>query len=72
MSSPTSLSPSSNNLLPQVQLIDQFSHPKKQLDSQTYRVVYRDMSKTLTQEECNTLHARIEELAVTSLGVTIR
>jgi phenylalanyl-tRNA synthetase alpha chain len=56
----------------QVRLVDQFTHKKKQLDSQTYRIVYRDMEKTMSQVEANAIHARIEELAAGNLGVTIR
>ena len=75
-----------------MRLVDEFWHPKKKLDSQTYRIVYRcaalpaalthpaclltqpprDMEKTLTQAEANSIHARIEQLAVTTLGVTVR
>jgi len=56
----------------QVRLVDEFWHPKKKLDSQTYRIVYRNMEKTLTQVEANSIHSRIERLAVSTLGVTVR
>jgi len=60
------------DLVEQVKLTDEFTHPKKGLSSQTYKIVYRHMSKTLTQEEANTVHKAIEAAASDSLGVTIR
>jgi len=60
------------DLVEQVKLVDQFNHPKKGLTSQTYRIVYRDMNKTLTQEEANAVHLAIEKAATDSLGVAIR
>ena len=56
----------------QVKLLDSFCHKKKGLDSHTYRIVYRDMAKTLTQAEANVMHKEIEERSVKLLGVTIR
>jgi len=60
------------DLVEQVKLVDQFNHPKKGLTSHSYRIVYRDMSKTLTQDEANVVHKAIEKAASGSLGVTIR
>ena len=60
------------NVVEQVKLIDEFRHPKTGLESQCYRIVYRDMTKTLTQEEANNIHNGIESAAVEKLGVTIR
>jgi len=60
------------DLVEQVKLLDQFHHPKKKMDSQTYSIVYRDMTKTLTQEEANQIHSRIEQTCSRLLGVTIR
>jgi len=60
------------DIVEQVKLIDEFTHPKKGLSSQTYKIVYRHMSKTLTQEEANAVHKAIEAAASDSLGVTIR
>jgi len=56
----------------QVKLIDEFRHPKSGLESQCYRIVYRDMTRTLTQDEANVLHSAIEKTAVEKLGVSIR
>ena len=60
------------DVVEQVRLQDEFRHPKTGLDSQCYRIVYRDMAKTLTQEDANKIHSAIEAAAVKKLGVTIR
>ena len=60
------------DIVEQVQLVDQFTHPKTQRSSHCYRIVYRHMSKTLTQAEANDIHKSIETAAVNSLNVTIR
>jgi len=56
----------------QVTLMDRFSHPKTGKVSHCYRIVYRDMTKTLTQEEVNELHDKISSEATEKLGVTVR
>ena len=56
----------------QVDLIDEFCHPKTKRTSHCYRLVYRHMEKTLTQEEVNKVHKEIEESASEQLGVEIR
>ena len=61
-----------DDLVEQVKLVDEFTHPKKGMSSQSYRIVYRDMRKTLTQDEANVMHKAIEAAASDSLGVTIR
>ena len=60
------------DIVEQVRLVDEFTHPKTGRTSQCYRIVYRHMSKTLTQAEANQTHKSIEEAAVRSLDVTIR
>ena len=56
----------------QISLVDSFTHPKKQLTSHCYRIVYRHMERTLTQEEVNKIHKQIEEEAAQRLNVSIR
>lgn len=56
----------------QVTLIDRFTHPKTKRASLCFRIVYRHMEKTLTQNEVNVLHDKIAKLATETLDVTIR
>ncbi|CAL1528053.1 unnamed protein product [Lymnaea stagnalis] len=60
------------DLVEQVKLIDEFKHPKTGRSSHCYRIVYRHMEKTLTQEEANEVHQLIEAAAASQLGVEIR
>ena len=53
-------------------LVDSFFHPKKKLTSHCYRIIYRHMEKTLTQEEVNSIHKDIELAAREKLKVLIR
>lgn len=60
------------DIIEQIFLIDNFTHPKKQRTSHCYRIVYRHLEKTLTQEEVNIIHKNIEEQAAQKLNVSIR
>ena len=60
------------DMVEQVKLVDNFKHPKTGKTSHCYRIVYRHMSKTLTQAEANEIHQEIERVAVEKLNVTIR
>ncbi|RUS79125.1 hypothetical protein EGW08_013103 [Elysia chlorotica] len=62
----------SGDLVEQVDLIDEFKHPKTGRVSHCYRIVYRHMEKTLTQAEVNSVHKDIENLASKQLSVEIR
>ncbi|KAI5283711.1 Ferredoxin-fold anticodon-binding domain-containing protein 1, partial [Ascosphaera acerosa] len=55
-----------------VQLIDQFTHPKTGRRSCCYRINYRDLERTLTNEEVNGMHERVRGLLVEKCGVTLR
>ncbi|KZV93372.1 phenylalanyl-tRNA synthetase [Exidia glandulosa HHB12029] len=60
------------DLAEDVQLVDQFVHPKTQRSSATYRINYRSMDKSLTNEEVNEMHAQVIERATRQLGVEVR
>lgn len=60
------------DLIEQVVLIDQFYHQKKQRHSQTYRIIYRSMDRTLTKDEINLVHKDIENHCQRQFGVEIR
>lgn len=60
------------DMIEQVSLVDSFKHPKTAKTSHCYRIIYRHMEKTLTQDEVNQVHKDIERSASEMLGVTIR
>lgn len=60
------------DIVEQVELIDEFRHPKTGKRSQCYRIVYRHLERTLTQTEVNKVHEKIEEAITDTLGVTVR
>lgn len=60
------------DLVEQVELVDNFTHPKKKRTSHCYRITYRHMEKTLTQEEVNSVHKIIEDESRKQLNIEIR
>jgi phenylalanyl-tRNA synthetase alpha chain len=59
-------------LIEDVRLVDEFVHPKTARKSLCYRVNYRSLERTLTNEETNELHERFTQQLVEKLGVEIR
>lgn len=55
-----------------VALIDSFKHPKTGKQSLCYRITYRSLEKTLTNEEANALHEQIRQELVSRFGVELR
>mmetsp|Transcript_65148 Transcript_65148/g.152497 ORF Transcript_65148/g.152497 Transcript_65148/m.152497 type:complete len:476 (+) Transcript_65148:64-1491(+) len=55
-----------------VDLMDDFTHPKTGKRSKMFRVTWRDMSRTLTNEEVNAKHETVLERLVKELEVELR
>lgn len=55
-----------------VTLIDDFKHPKTGRQSLCYRITYRSLEKTLTNEEANALHEQIRNELVSRFNVELR
>ncbi|KAJ1975585.1 phenylalanyl-tRNA synthetase alpha subunit, mitochondrial [Dimargaris xerosporica] len=60
------------DLVEDVKLIDQFVHPKSGRSSQCYRIVYRSMDRSVTNDEINAIQQRVREQAVQRLGLELR
>jgi phenylalanyl-tRNA synthetase alpha chain len=60
------------DLVEEVALIDSFTHPKTQRTSNCFRITYRSMERSLTDEEVNALQERVREGVSTQLGVELR
>jgi phenylalanyl-tRNA synthetase alpha chain len=54
------------------ELIDDFNHPKTGKTSHCYRISYRSMDRSLTNEEIDALQERVRDLTVDRLGVELR
>ncbi|XP_069033728.1 phenylalanine--tRNA ligase, mitochondrial [Embiotoca jacksoni] len=57
------------DLVEKVSLVDEFTHPKTGRRSQCYRVIYRHMERTLSQQEVRLVHEQIQRTAESELGV---
>lgn len=55
-----------------VSKVDEFSHPKTGRKSLCYRINYRSLEKTLTNEETNGYHEEVRQALVEKLGVELR
>jgi len=63
------------DMIEQVSLIDTYENAEKlgaDKVSYAYRVTYRSIDKTLTNEEVNALHKKLEEATVKNFSATIR
>lgn len=59
------------DLVEEVKLIDDFTN-KKGLTSNCFRIAYRSMERSLTDEEINQLQSKVREEVQTKLNVTLR
>lgn len=60
------------DLAEDVRLTDEFTHPKTRRKSMCYRINYRSLERTLTNDEINKLHGQVTAALVEKLGVEIR
>ncbi|KAN0071254.1 hypothetical protein V8E54_010685 [Elaphomyces granulatus] len=60
------------DLVEDVKLVDEFTHPNTDRKSLCYRVNYRSLERTLTNKETNDLHNRVRERLVERAGVELR
>eukprot|EP00934_Nitzschia_sp_Nitz4_P002178 Nitzschia sp. Nitz4//scaffold152_size53828//50016//51239//NITZ4_006754-RA/size53828-processed-gene-0.90-mRNA-1//-1//CDS//3329537238//2178//frame0 len=60
------------DLVEQVELVDQFTHPKTNRESHCYRVTYRSMDRSLTNEEIDVLQEELRDQISTKLPVELR
>lgn len=60
------------DLVEEVKLIDNFTHPKTQRTSHCYRIAYRSMERSLTDEEINAIQEKVRALVAENMGVELR
>ncbi|CAB68152.1 phenylalanine-tRNA synthetase-like protein [Arabidopsis thaliana] len=60
------------DLVEEVKLIDQFTNKKKGLTSHCYRIVFRSMERSLTDEEVNDLQSKVRDEVQKKLNVELR
>jgi phenylalanyl-tRNA synthetase alpha chain len=63
------------NLIEQVELVDEYENEQKfgaEKKSYTFRIIYRSLEKTLTNEEVNVMHDKITEKTKAELSAIIR
>lgn len=60
------------DLIESVDLVDEFTHPKTQRSSKCFRINYRSMDRSLTNEEVDELQEQIRSKMVEDLKVELR
>lgn len=59
-------------LIEQVDIVDEFKHPKTGKVSNTYRIIYRHMHRNLTTSEINTIQETLRQRVESELNCTVR
>lgn len=60
------------DLCEDVKLVDSFTHPKTGRSSQCYRILYRSMDRTVTNEEVDKLQDEVRDKIKSQLGLQLR
>ncbi|WVO20220.1 phenylalanine-tRNA ligase [Cryptococcus decagattii] len=60
------------DLVETVSLIDEFTHPKTNRQSRCYRLNYRHMDRSLSNEEVNALQEEVQKRVVEEMGIEMR
>jgi len=60
------------DIVERMEMIDEFTNPKKGKTSKCYRITYRSMDRSLTNEEVDSLQDELRDLAASDLGVEVR
>lgn len=60
------------DIVENVELFDDFVHPKTKRKSKAYRITYRHMERSLTKSEANKIHSGIVAAGVQQLGIQER
>lgn len=60
------------DLVEKMELTDEFTNPKTNKTSKCYRITYRSMDRSLTDDEINALQEELREKSGSELGVEVR
>lgn len=60
------------DLVEAVTLIDAFTHPKSGRTSNCFRIAYRSMERSLTDEEINSIQEQVRSELTSRLGAELR